>query len=57
VREFLAGLFRPEEIAPMQHNAHVNARVEWMLRAIYEALGIAWGYDLADWYACGDELI
>jgi hypothetical protein len=41
----------------MQHNAHVNVRLEWILRSIYEALGIAWGYDLADWYACGDELV
>ena len=40
----------------MQHNAHMNARIEWMLRSIYEALGIVPGYDLADWYAVGDEL-
>jgi len=39
----------------MQHNAHMNTRIDWILRQIEEALGIS-RYDLADWYLCGDEL-
>lgn len=41
-----------------QYNAHVNARTEYLINMIYEALGISdevqgW----RDWYAFGDELI
>jgi hypothetical protein len=39
----------------MQYDAHVNARIKWMLEQIMRALGV-W-YSLEDWYACGDELI
>ena len=40
----------------MQYNSHVNARIDWILQTIYEALGINPDYDLGDWYSYGDEL-
>jgi hypothetical protein len=40
-----------------QHDAHVSARIEHLIRSIHELLGIVEGCDLADWYACGDDLI
>lgn len=40
-----------------QHDAHVSARLDYLLRCIYEALGIVEGCDFTAWYACGDELI
>ena len=41
-----------------QHDAHVFARTEYLLRSIYAALDLVWPDDtFADWYACGDELI
>jgi hypothetical protein len=39
-----------------QHDSHVSARIEYLIHCICEALGIT-EYSLADWYACGDELI
>lgn len=40
-----------------QHDAHVAARIEHLIRSIYELLGIFEGCDFSAWYACGDELI
>lgn len=41
-----------------QHDAHVSARLDHLLRSIYAALDLVWPNDtFADWYACGDELI
>jgi hypothetical protein len=46
-----------------QHDAHVAARTEHLLRTIYAALDmVPLNADrsddtFADWYVCGDELI
>lgn len=41
-----------------QHDSHVAARTEHLMRSIYAALDLVWPDDtLAAWYACGDELI
>ena len=41
----------------MQHNAHVNAWIDALLASIYAALNVDNIQGVADWYACGDELI
>jgi hypothetical protein len=41
-----------------QHDSHISARLDYLIRCIYEALGIVEGAcDFTAWYACGDELI